>query len=233
MLKNLIVIDGADGVGKSTQFELLEKRLKNHVDNNGKQLLVPIKFPRYKSLTGFYIKKYLNGELNNIYKDLDIYDKIKKISLLYTMDRVLAFRELSLSSFNGLLCDRYYTSSFILLGAELYRHTKDEQSIVDFIKWSTHIETEVFNLPKPTKVIYLDAPVSILLNNIRNRNSYNDINETEESLLSVENVKNIIFKYTNWNVINCVDSNNKMRDKKFISDEIYTMIDLELDKLNL
>ena len=53
MKKNfIVVIDGADGSGKTTQLELLKKKFTEFNFT---------KFPDYESETGFYITKYLNG----------------------------------------------------------------------------------------------------------------------------------------------------------------------------
>ena len=53
----LIVIEGTDGSGKSTQFRLLTQRLTNEGKNFQKLV-----FPQYKEESSALIRMYLGGE---------------------------------------------------------------------------------------------------------------------------------------------------------------------------
>ena len=63
----LIVIDGLDGCGKSTQFELAETKLKScgHAVKS-------ISFPDYNNPSSSLVKMYLNGEFSDNPDDVNI-----------------------------------------------------------------------------------------------------------------------------------------------------------------
>jgi len=107
----LIVIEGAcDGMGKSTQFELLRKRLET--DNLE---IVHHHFPSYNTYQGRPVEKYLNGEYGNP-KDLSPYF----INSLYAIDRSITWMETLKQSYDEgkiILLDRYTTSSLIYQSA--------------------------------------------------------------------------------------------------------------------
>ena len=64
----LIVIDGLDGSGKSTQFEMLQKRLdKKNIP------FVPISFPDYAEPSSALVKMYLSGELSTTAEGVNPY----------------------------------------------------------------------------------------------------------------------------------------------------------------
>ena len=77
----LIVIEGAcDGIGKTTQYNLLYNRLIQ--EHN----VIRHHFPSYKSFHGKPVEKYLNGEFGSI-DDLSPYF----INSLYANDRACAW----------------------------------------------------------------------------------------------------------------------------------------------
>ena len=77
----LIVIEGVDGAGKTTQFH----KLCDWLSSSGHKVK-PFSFPNYSSITGAKIQKYLQGELH----DLDPYLIID----MYADDRLAAKNEL-------------------------------------------------------------------------------------------------------------------------------------------
>ena len=56
----LLVLDGLDGSGKSTQFELLQTALQKQGVS-----IQAVSFPDYDSPSAALVKMYLNGELSN------------------------------------------------------------------------------------------------------------------------------------------------------------------------
>ena len=71
-----IVIEGIDGTGKKTQFDLLVKFFRDDL----KKSVLELDFPRYGEVSARYIERYLNGEYGqNVAPDL--------ASMLYAFDR--------------------------------------------------------------------------------------------------------------------------------------------------
>lgn len=210
----IIVIDGADGVGKTTQIELLKEKYKDKSEF--------VKFPAYESHTGFYINEYLKGNLNHILDNLEYNDKIKKISLLYTMDRLLWFE----SKYNyrrPLICDRYTTSNMIHMGALILKHggtINDVMNYVEYLEWLEYIN---LCIPKPNTVIYLDASTEQLSKNLKGTQQVLDIHEDESVFKNIELVKKRIIDYCGWKVIKC-DDNNGMKSIENIHNSIDNII---------
>ena len=82
MNKKMIVIEGLDGSGKSTQVELLKQKL---IDNNIE--LRQIKLPDYDNKSSTLVKMYLNGEFGSNPADVNIYSA----SLFYAVDRYASY----------------------------------------------------------------------------------------------------------------------------------------------
>ena len=78
----LIVIEGLDGSGKSTQLNLLEERLKKA----GKDCKT-VSFPDYESDSSALVKMYLRGEFGNKPDDVNPF----AASAFYTVDRFASY----------------------------------------------------------------------------------------------------------------------------------------------
>lgn len=213
--KGIIVLDGADGVGKSTQMEML----KNSFSNSQFEF---IKFPVYDSDMGFYITNYLKGNLNHIFEGLDYMDRIKKISTLYTMDRVSWFNQYY-NKYKPLICDRYTTSNIIHMSGLLALNGATLEEIHSYIDWLHNLEYWKLNIPRPTMVIYLDAPYKELMKHLNTTDKVLDIHENNELLEKIDSIKSDIFEYCGFKVINCMDGSN-FRPKEEIHKEIVGII---------
>ncbi|PIR04899.1 MAG: thymidylate kinase, partial [Candidatus Liptonbacteria bacterium CG11_big_fil_rev_8_21_14_0_20_35_14] len=144
----LIVIDGIDGSGKATQIKLLETRLKKE-----KIKVKTIDFPRYQdNFFGKLIGKYLSG----IYGDF-IKVAPRLASVLYAADRFESSQQIQnwLNLGFTVLADRYATANQIHQGGKI-SNLKERK---DFLKWLDTMEYEIFKIPKPDLVIYLDLPL--------------------------------------------------------------------------
>jgi len=203
----LVVIDGIDGAGKTTQIELLAKYL---ADKN-----IPyevISFPRYEdNLYGQLIKRYLAGEFGEKNSYL--------IALAYAGDRALA--KLTIESWLNtgklVIANRYVSSSKAHLGANL-----PEDKRTEFIRWVSELEYGTNMLPKPNLTILLDVDPLVGQKNVQGADIH------EKNLKHLEQASKIYLELSqaeeNWQVVNCMIS-GKMRSKEDIHKEIAALID--------
>jgi dTMP kinase len=143
----LLVIEGLDGAGKSTQVGLLQNWLKER----GKKFEY-LHFPRTNGpVYGDLIARFLRGELGEI-------DKVNPylIALIYAGDRADAKNMLEKWLEQGItiVLDRYVYSNIAYQCAKLV----DQDQITALKKWILDTEFGYFNLPKPDLSIFLDVP---------------------------------------------------------------------------
>lgn len=142
----LIVFEGLDGCGKSTQVELLEKSLKErNID------LRRIKLPDYDDKSSELVKMYLAGEFGQSANELSPY----AASAFYAVDRIASFKRHWESDYLGeklIIADRYTTSNAIYQMCKLPKNQWQE-----YLFWMEEFEYVKLGLPKPDKVFYLDV----------------------------------------------------------------------------
>lgn len=143
----LIVIDGGNGSGKTTQSQLLVEYLKKRN--------LPVKyvdFPQYySSFHGKTVAKFLRGEFGSI-------DEVSPYlsSLAYALDRASIKKEMEDFLIRGgfIVANRYATSSMAHQGAKI----ENEEERKEFMKWLYELEYKVHKIPKENLVIYLYVP---------------------------------------------------------------------------
>jgi dTMP kinase len=221
----LIVIDGLDGSGKTTQIKLLIKKLKN----NGYKTAI-IDFPQYySSFFGQIVGRYLKGEFGKA-KDVSPY----LISILYAADRWLAKNKMEkwLKQGKIIICDRYVSANQIHQTGKL--KTKKEKQI--FLKWLDKLEFEIFKIPKPDLILFLHVPYKISQKLIKKRGSRGylgnkkDIHESSSSHLIAAQKQSLelVKKISNWIEISCVE-NNRILSKEIISEKIWQTLQKHLN----
>ena len=146
----LIVIEGLDGSGKSTQLELLYDRLVK----SGKDIM-KISFPDYNERSSELVKMYLNGEFSSDPADVNAY----AASTFYAADRYASYMRFWKAPYlagKDILAARYTTSNCI------YQMTKLPQEQWDnYLAWLEDYDYSKLELPKPDMVIFLDMPIEI------------------------------------------------------------------------
>ena len=172
----LIVLEGIDGSGKSSQYRRLCARMENkNIDYNH------IVFPRYDKDSSALIRMYLAGQFGSHPGDVNPY----AASTFYAVDRFASYREEWGQIYeNGglILSDRYTTSNAVHQGSKL-----PEDELPEFFDWLYDLEYGKMGLPKPDMVIYLDVDVKTALSRMSRRqertNTKADIHEQDSEYL--------------------------------------------------
>lgn len=195
------VLDGPDGSGKTTQTELLAKRLRKQ----GKKVLV-VDFPQYHtSLFGRMVGEYLRGSYGNVF-EISPYLS----SLLYALDRWSARTSIVNALAKGavVLANRFTSSNIIHQGAKIQNPILRKK----YFSWVEHMEYDVLEIPRPTKVIFLDVPtrISWKLIELRNRKGYatgskRDEHEKSKDHLSkaYHNARAYAQHHRDWVIVSC------------------------------
>lgn len=213
----LIVLEGTDGSGKSTQFKLLTDRIQK----NGTpfQKLV---FPQYSEESSALIRMYLGGEFGTKPSDVNAY----AASAFYAVDRFASFRKVWGDFYNNgglILSDRYTTSNAVHQTSKA-----PENERASFLKWLYDFEYNKLGLPRPDLVIYLDVPTDFTEQMLRSReaatNTQADIHEQDMAYLATcRNIGRKAAEFYGWTVIDCV-RDGKMRTIEDIHEEIYRKV---------
>ena len=216
----LFVIDGTDGSGKQTQFEKLKEKLDiENIDYR------TVSFPNYDSPSSSLVKMYLSGEFGKTAKDVSPYIA----STFYAVDRFATFKKEYEQYYNDggiILADRYTTANMVHQAGKI----QDKEDRDKFLKWLWDFEFNLFGLPLPTEVFFLNMPVEYSLKLMANRenkfthDSKKDIHESDKNhLIDSYNAACEVAKDYDWYEINCI-KDGKIRSIDDIHEEIYNEI---------
>ena len=213
----LIVIEGTDGSGKSTQFRMMSEHLTQ--ENIAFKHLV---FPRYSEESSALIRMYLGGQFGTKPTDVNAY----AASSFYAVDRYASYK-MDWGQWyedGGLvLSDRYTTSNAVHQASKETGADRDR-----FLKWLYEFEYDKLGLPRPDLVIYLDVPTDYTEKLLRHReqdtNTKADIHEKDmQYLATCREAGRAAAGYYGWKVIQCVE-NGAMRTIEDIHNEIYAAV---------
>lgn len=216
----LFVIDGTDGSGKQTQVnKLIERFEKENIDFKF------VSFPNYDSPSSSLVKMYLSGEFGENAKDVSPYIS----STFYAADRYATFKKDLEKYYNDgglILADRYTTANMIHQAGKI----SDLKERDKFLDWLWDFEFNLYGLPVPTEVFFLNMPVEASLELIKSRknkfneNAKKDIHESDKNhLVDSYNSACYVSKKYNWFEIKCV-KDSKVRSIDDIHKEIYSEI---------
>ena len=147
----LIVLEGLDGAGKSTQFTKLKEYLQGRCPG-----LQHIHYPRYDApVYGDLIGKFLRGGFGTIES---VHPQL--VALLYAEDRHGAVPVMRKALENGgtLLLDRYVYSNIAYQCAKI----QDPQQREELRRWIFDTEYNQFGLPRPDLNIFLNVPIGFV-----------------------------------------------------------------------
>ena len=210
----LIVIEGTDGSGKSTQFKLLTDRVT--AEGYRFQKLV---FPQYAEPSSALIRMYLGGEFGTNPSDVNAY----AASAFYAVDRYASYKKVWGQWYeNGglVLSDRYTTSNAVHQASKEPAEKQDA-----FLQWLYEFEYDRLGLPRPDLTIYLDVPTDFTEKLMRSReaatNTKADIHEQDLNYLATcRRTGRAAAAFYGWTVIDCV-KDGVMRSIEDIHEEIY------------
>lgn len=218
----LIVLEGIDGSGKSSQYRRICARMENDgIDYNH------IVFPRYDQDSSMLIRMYLRGDFGEKPSDVNAYTA----STFYAADRYASFNtDWGEYYKNGgiILSDRYTTSNAVHQGCKL-----SDEELPGFFDWLYDLEYVKMGLPKPDLVIYLDVDIETSLARMKHRqdstNTKADIHEKDvEYLARCLHTAEKAADYYGWKRIPFM-KDGKERDLQEKNDEIYSIIRSYID----
>lgn len=193
----LIVIEGLDGSGKSTQLELLPKNLLNKGIKSQ-----TVSFPDYDSDSSALVKMYLGGAFGKKPGDVNAY----AASLFYAVDRFASYKTAwgEYYNQNGVIVSGRYTTS----NAVHQTSKMDECEWTGFLDWLYDLEYNKVGIPKPDKVIFLDMPIEVsqklLTGRYKGDEAKKDIHESDtEYLDKCRKAAMFTANYSGWTIIPC------------------------------
>jgi dTMP kinase len=216
----LFVIDGTDGSGKQTQLELLKKRL-----TEAKIDFKSVSFPNYDNDSSSLVKMYLGGEFGTDADAISPYIA----STFYAADRYATFKRYYEEYYNNggiILADRYTTSNMVHQAGKI--HDKVERK--KFLDWLWDFEFNLYGLPVPEEVFFLNMPPEYSFKLMKNRDNKithetkKDIHESNpEYLKESYSAACELSKEYNWYEIHCV-KDGEIRTIDNINDEIFNEV---------
>jgi dTMP kinase len=206
----LIVIEGVDGAGKSTQLKLLRK----FFSDKGYSCEY-LHFPRTETpYFGELIARFLRGEFGSL-NDVDPY----LVAMLYAGDRKDASDLISKWLKDGriVLLDRYTYSNIAYQCAKLQNICAQDE----LMRWILSLEFNHFGIPEPDLNIFLDVPYAFTEKKLSATRTGNDrayLNGTrdihEESLSFQKKVRDMYLRVAQVDkrlaVVDCSKTNDEM-----------------------
>jgi dTMP kinase len=211
----LIVLEGIDGTGKSTQTT----RLAEIIEQTGHHV-VTISFPQYDLPTGDLITRHLkNGEFADA--------SPQAISTMYALDRFAACPSIKqeLEAGSIVIATRYTISNAAYQGAKL----TDPHDRIAFFKWLDTLEHTYLVIPRPNLniVLHVNTHSSHELIQQRAQKTGDTLHLYEKNQPFLETVNEIYAHlaelYPNTKMVECMD-NGKLLDEQTISNRVWDLV---------
>jgi len=218
MSQHLIVIEGTDGSGKSTQAQLTCEALQA-AGVDFKRLT----FPRYQDDSSMLVRMYLRGDFGSHPEDVNPY----AASTFYAADRYASYMTDWKSDWEAqrvIFCDRYTTSNAVHQSSKL-----PEDQLADFTKWLFDYEYHLLGIPAPTCVIFLDMPPEVSFRMLQKRQGESgDIHELDhEYLIRCHDRALSVCEQYGWHRVCCAE-NGEIRLIEDINRDIQKIVFAEL-----
>ena len=218
MAGKLIVFEGTDGSGKSTQLRLACQAL----EKAGREFKV-CSYPQYEEESSALVRMYLGGQFGRRPSDVNAY----AASSFYAVDRFAGYK-MHWGEFyekgGVVLLDRYTTSNAVHQASKMPAGEREA-----FFRWLADFEYGALGLPEPDLVFWLDMPIELSVKNLRRRendtNTTADIHEVDTEYLSVcREAAGQAARYYGWQRIPCDDEQGGLRTVEDIHAEIMSLI---------
>jgi len=223
-------IEGTDGSGKGTQTRLIIQKLKEE----GYDVL-EVDFPRYGNKSAALVEEYLNGKFGN-FDEVDAY----QASIFYASDRFAASKEMKEHLEKGgiIISNRYVGSNKIHQSSKI----EDKYELDKFLIWLDDLEYNIFKIPRPDKVFFLNMPYQLGQELVKKKSSEErsyienddkvDIHEAsaEHMSQSYNRACELVDRYDYWVEIKSINNNNELRPIEQINAEVYELIKEELNE---
>ena len=213
----LIVFEGTDGSGKSTQFDLLTKRLEQEGTTFRR-----LRFPRYDQESSALIRMYLGGQFGSDPGAVNAY----AASTFYAVDRYASYLQDWKQDYEAgalFLADRYTTSNAVHQGSKMPQGERES-----FFEWLYELEFGKMGLPKPDAVILMDMPIELTRQLMRRReadtNTQADIHE--QNLAYLEQCRESALAaaaHYGWHVVSGA-KDGQLRSIEEIHAEVYGIV---------
>lgn len=208
----LIVVDGLDGCGKSTQLERLDAYFR--------QSGIPYKqisFPDYQNPSSALVKLYLDGSLGRHPSDVNAYAS----SSFYAVDRYASFKQFWQTEYDRgdlIVAARYVTSNAIHQMSKLPREEWDA-----YLDWLQEFEYDRLGLPRPNSVVFLDMPPEVADKLVMSRYAGDaakkDIHERDAAYLTACRPAALyVAERWGWHVIRCAADGEPRRIEDITAD---------------
>ena len=221
----LIVLEGLDGAGKSTQVKKLKQYLLERCGE-----LEYIHFPRYDApVYGELISRFLRGDFGD---NESVHPQL--VALLFAEDRHGAADEIKarLADNKTVLLDRYVYSNIAYQCSKL----TDEQEVEQLRRWIFDTEYNVFKEPVPDLNIFLDVPIDFVEQNLSKQRQGDDRSYLagaqdihEASIAFQQKVRNMYLRQAeedpSFKVLDCRDEDGKMADASVIFNKLKALVD--------
>lgn len=213
----LIVFEGTDGSGKSTQFNLLTERLELEAVDFQR-----LRFPRYDQESSALIRMYLGGSFGTDPEAVNAY----AASIFYAVDRCASYLQQWKKGYEAgglFLADRYTTSNAVHQGSKMAPGEREA-----FYSWLYDLEYVKMGLPKPDLVILLDMPIELTRQLMRKRehdtHTQADIHEQDLSYLEQCRISaKTAAEFYGWHIVSGA-KDGKLRSIEEIHEEVYAIV---------
>ncbi len=195
----LIVIDGLDGSGKTTQSQ----RVAGVLRAEGTPVRL-ISFPDYEEESSALVRMYLNGEFSASPSGVNAY----AASSFYAVDRYASFKkhwEKDYLSGHTILATRYVSSNAIHQMCKLPESQWD-----GYLQWLSDFEYGRLGLPRPDRIIFLNMSRAVadrlILSRYHGDEGKKDIHEKDRAYLaSCQRTAAYAARVEGWSVVDCDD----------------------------
>lgn len=197
-----IVIDGIDGSGKGTQVEILRK----HFEELGKKVKI-LDYPRYGHTSSFMVQKYLNGEYGKTLSP-------KLASIFYAIDRYDSSFDIKkdLENYDYIISNRYVSANMIHQTGKI----ENDVEAKEFLDWLYDLEYNIFWIPKPDKVIFLNVTPEVSQKLVLKKAEREYLKDGKKMDLHEEDINHlqnawekamkVVEIYDDWVKIDCIEN---------------------------